>query len=112
MTAEARGSMQQLFAGAALLSAAMCSGPGLAGMSADCAAIVSNASLQAVSRAPVIGQTIARGRPLAIEPSVMRAEVEVFGPQTQIYEVDVAIDRECHVLATSTRLESEAVPAR
>jgi hypothetical protein len=111
MTAETRGSTRQLFA-AALLSAAMCSTPSLAGMSADCAAIVNKASLQAVNRAPVIGQTIALGRPFAIEPSVMRAEVEVFGPQTQIYAVDVAIDRDCRVLATSTRLESESESPR
>ena len=90
----------------------MCSTPGLAELNEACIRTVDQAFLQAVNRIPVIGQTTVLGRPFAVEPGVWRAEVEVFGPQTQIYEVDVAIDRACRVLATSTRLESEAEPFR
>jgi hypothetical protein len=103
--------MQPLSVAAVVLSA-LCSSPGLAAMSEDCARTVDQASLQAVNRIPVIGQTTVLGRPFAIEPGVLRVEVEVFGPQTQLYAVDVAIDSACRVLATSTRLESEANPAR
>ncbi len=90
----------------------MCSSPALAEISEACAKIVDQASLKAVNRIPVIGQTLVLGRPFASERGVLRVEVEVFGPQTQIYAVDVTIDSACRVLATSTRLESEAEPAR
>jgi hypothetical protein len=97
---------------AVLLSAAMGNSPALAGISEACAKIADQASLNTVNRIPVIGQTMVLGRPFAIKQGVLRVEVEVFGPQTQVYAVDVTIDRSCRVLATSTRLESEAEPAR
>jgi len=103
--------MQPLFATAVVLSG-LCSSLCWAGIGEDCIRTVNQASLDAVNRIPVIGQTTALGRPFAIEPGVLRVEVEVFGPQTQVYAVDVAIDSACRVLATSTRLESEANPAR
>jgi hypothetical protein len=108
MTGEARGSMLPVSVATALVSAVLCASPGMAQMSERCAGIVTQASVRAVGRTPVIGQTIALGRPFAIEPGVLRAEVEVFGPQTQLYEVDVTIDSACRVLAATTRLESQS----
>jgi len=90
----------------------MCSSPSLAQTSDDCVRTVDQAALQAVNRIPVIGQTTALGRPFAIEPAVLRVEVDVFGPQSQVYAVDVMIDSACRVLAASTRLESESESPR
>ena len=99
--------MKPLSAVMAMLSAALFSSAGFAGTRDGCTKIVNAAALRAVDRIPVIGQTTALGSPFAIEPGVLRVEVEVFGPQTQVYAVDVTIDDACNVLATSTRLESE-----
>ena len=100
--------MQPLPAAAALLGAAMCSAPSLAQVSPDCVGAVDRAAVAAVNHIPVIGQTTAHGSPFALKPGVLRVEVDVFGPQSQVYAVDVSIDSACRVLATSARLESEA----
>jgi hypothetical protein len=99
--------MKLLSAVVAILSAGLFAPASFARMNGNCAKIVDAAALRAVERIPVIGQTTAFGSPFAIEPDVLRVEVDVFGPQTQIYAVDVTVDSECNVLATSTRLESE-----
>lgn len=107
--------MRPLSAFTCLLSGAIAAtgnSPALAQIGEVCARIADEASLKAVNRIPVIGQTTVLGRPFEFKPGVLRVEVEVFGPQTQVYAVDVAIDRACRVLATSTRLESEAEPIR
>jgi hypothetical protein len=100
--------MKPIFAVAAVLSAAICGSASYAEADGGCAKVVDAAALRAVNRIPVIGQTSARGSPFMIKPGVMRVGVEVFGPQTQIYAVDVTIDDACRVLATSTRLESQS----
>ena len=79
---------------------------------APCDATVNRAALHAVNRIPVIGQTTVLGRPFTIDRGVLRVEVDVFGPQSQVYAVDVTIDSACRVLATSTRLESESESPR
>ena len=106
MSVEARGLKKPLSAVAIILSFAACSSACFAQSSGGCAKIVDNAALQAVNKIPVIGQTTVFGSPFAIERRVLRVEVDVFGPQTQVYSVDVTIDNACNVVATSTRLES------
>jgi hypothetical protein len=86
--------------------------PVLSAASAACDATVDRAALQAVNKIPVIGQTSVLGTPFTIDRGVLRVEVDVFGPQSQVYEVDVTIDSACRVLATSTRLESESESPR
>jgi hypothetical protein len=89
------------------LSAAICSSASCASISDGCTKIVDRAALQAVERTLPIGQTMVLGRPFAVEPGVLRLEVEVFGPETLVYEVDTTIDSSCRVLEASTRLESK-----
>ena len=79
---------------------------------AACDATVDRAALQAVNKIPVIGQTSVLGRPFTIDGRILRVEVDVFGPQSQVYAVDVTIDSMCRVLALSTRLESESEAPR
>ena len=69
--------------------------------------IVDRAALQAVDKTLPIGQTMVLGQPVAVRPGVLRLEVEVFGPETLVYEVDATIDSACNVLAASTRLGSK-----
>lgn len=108
MSGEARVLKKPLSAVAGLLGAALCSSATLAAtrISDICVNAVDRAALQAVARTLPIGQTTVYGRPFMAEPSVLRTEVEVFGPQTLLYEVDVTIDGACDVLAASTRLEN------
>jgi hypothetical protein len=84
----------------------------LSAASAACDAAVDRAALQAVNKIPVIGQTSVLGQPFTIDRGVLRAEVDVFGPQNQVYAVDVTIDSACRMLPTSTRLESESESPR
>jgi|SRR5271170_2906268 hypothetical protein len=95
----------------AILSAATFSSA-LSAASAACDATVDRAALQAVNKIPMIGQTSVLGQPFTIDRGVLRAEVDVFGPQSQVYAVDVTIDSACRVLPTSTRLESESESTR
>jgi hypothetical protein len=78
------------------------------GATTACDATVDRAALQAVNKIPVIGQTSVLGTPFTIDRGVLRVEVDVFGPQSQVYAVDVTIDSARRVLATSTRLDSES----
>jgi len=94
------------------LSAAAFITASFASAGAACDATVDRAALQAVNKIPVIGQTSVLGQPFAIDHGVLRVEVDVFGPQSQVYEVGVTIDSACRVLATSTRLESESESPR
>lgn len=86
--------------------AAGCIAPAVAAPADRCAAVVAQAGLDAIERTRPIGQTHVFGSPFAFTPSLQRVEVDVAGPQTLIYEVDVTIDASCKVLATSARLES------
>ena len=86
--------------------AAGCSGPAPAAPVESCAAVVAHAGLEAIERTRPIGQTHVFGSPFAFTPSLQRVEVDVAGPQTLIYDVDVTIDPACRVLGTSARLES------
>ena len=78
----------------------------LATPSGACLAVVNRAAQQAVEKSPWIGQATAAGAPYAVGPGVLRASVGLFGPQSALFSVDVAIDAACHVLSTSIILES------
>ena len=103
------GAVKRLPLFVAILSAATFSSA-LSAASAACDATVDRAALQAVNKIPVIGQTSVLGTPFTIDRGVLRVEVDVFGPQSQVYDIDVTIDSS--VLATSTRLESESESPR
>jgi hypothetical protein len=103
------GAAKRLFV--AILSAATFSSA-LSAASAACDATVDRAALQAVNKIPVIGQTSVLGQPFTIDRGILRVEVDVFGPQSEVYEVDATIDSTCRVPATSTRLESESESPR
>ena len=109
-TAQA-GAAKRLPLFVAILSAATFSSA-LSAASAACDATVDRAALQAVNKIPVIGQTSVLGTPFTIDHGVLRVEVDVFGPQSQVYEVDVTIDSACRVLAASTRLDAESESPR
>jgi hypothetical protein len=83
-----------------------------ASASAACDATVNRAAWQAVNKIPVIGQTSVLGQPFTIDRGVLRVKVDVFGPQSQVYDVDVKIDSDCRVLAATTRLDSESESPR
>jgi len=78
----------------------------LAAPTGACAAVVNEAAQKAVAKTPWIGQATPVGAPFATSPGVLRASVSLFGPQSAIFSVDVAIDGACHVLSTSVQLES------
>jgi hypothetical protein len=94
------------------LSAAAFIPASFASAGAACDATADRAALEAVNKIPVIGQTTVLGSPFAIDRGILRIEVDVFGPQSQVYAVDVTIDSACRVLAASTRLESESESPR
>jgi len=91
---------------AASLSAVLLGSASLATPSDACVAAVNRAAQQAVAKTPWIGQAMAVGSPFAIRPGVLRASVSLFGPQSAIFAVDVAIDAACDVLSTTVLLES------
>jgi hypothetical protein len=78
----------------------------------DCVARVNEAALTAMARTNPIGQTMVVGDPAVFDPRLLRVTVRVFGPRTEIYAVDVAIDHACRVLSASTRLETNDWPSR
>ena len=73
---------------------------------ADCIPTAKNAALDVIARTPAIGQTTVFGTPYAIEPNKLRVEVDVFGPQSLVYRVDVTLGQACTVLAASAELEN------
>jgi hypothetical protein len=80
--------------------------PSVAKENVDCTNVVNAAALQAIARTNPLGQTFVQGQPFVIDPNALRVGVEVFGAQDLLYSVDVKVDGACHVLSTSTRLES------
>jgi hypothetical protein len=112
MTGEAAGRMMRLAAISAILSCAEIASVSFAKANVDCAGVVKRVALQAVNRTDPFGKMTVFGEPFAIEPSVIRVEVDVFGGDNPIYSVDVTIDDACKVLSTSTRLESRTDPSR
>jgi hypothetical protein len=85
---------------------------GTAKMAPACVATVNKAALQAMTRTSPLGQMQIWGDPAVFDPDLVRVTVRVFGPQTEIYAVDVAIDDACRVLSASTRLDTNDWPYR
>jgi len=73
---------------------------------ADCIPTAKHAALDVIAKTPAIGQMTVFGTPFAIEPDKLRIEVDVFGPQSLVYRVDVTLDQACTVLATTAELEN------
>jgi hypothetical protein len=78
----------------------------------DCIPVAKRAALGVIARTPAIGQMTIFGTPFAIEPHIVRVQVDVFGPQTFVYRVDVTIGPVCNVLATNAELENNPWPGR
>ena len=101
---ETRGAISRL-----VVSAGLCIVPlsaSLATPRGACVARVNRAAQQAIEKSPWIGQATAAGAPYAVSPGVLRASVGLFGPQSALFSVDVAIDAACRVLSTNIILES------
>ncbi len=88
------------------VGAAAFSSPSLARTISACVPSAERAALAAVEKTPAIGQETIYGSPYVASPGVLRVEVDVFGPQSINYNVDVTLDGACNVLATSTTLEN------
>ncbi|HXZ16059.1 MAG TPA: hypothetical protein VEH77_08850 [Roseiarcus sp.] len=86
--------------------------PSAVKLAPDCVARVNEAALTAMARTNPIGQIMVVGYPAVFDPRLLRVTVRVFGPRTEIYAVDVAIDHVCRVLSASTRLETNDWPSR
>ncbi len=80
--------------------------PSFAKENVDCATVVNAAALQAIAKTNPLGQTFVYGQPFAVEPNVLRVEVEVFGAPDLLSSVDLTVDGACDVLSTSTRHKS------
>ena len=96
----------------AILSIATFNTVSFAQKNINCTNVVDKAALRAMDRTNPLAQTFVYGEPVAFGPSLLRVEVEVFGTQDALYDVDVRIDRACNVLSTSVRLESNPWPGR
>ena len=71
----------------------------------DCAAVLNAAALRAVGQTVPVGQLQIFGDPMSFGPYRKRVQVDVFGGGGE-YDVDLAIDDDCHVLSVTTRLNS------
>ena len=98
--------MNQVLASAALAGFALSSAPGLARPLDACVPAAERAALVAVDRTPAIGQTYVAGSPFAVQPRVLRVEVDVFGPQSLVYRADVTLNEACEATSTDLTLEN------
>jgi hypothetical protein len=88
----------------AALGAAAFGAPAFASPISHCVPSAEKAAIAAVARSPAIGQETVYGSPYEAGPGVLRFEVDVFGPQSMNYRVDVTVDGACKVLGTSALL--------
>ncbi|MGO9419180.1 hypothetical protein [Roseiarcus sp.] len=70
----------------------------------NCVASVDSAALKAMERTGPLGQIYVHGDPVSLGPNHLRVEVDEF--PGGVYDVDVNIDRNCHVLSVSTEQET------
>ena len=73
---------------------------------AACVPVAAHAATTLIERGPAIGQVYVSGRPFLWGPRDLRFEVDVFGPQTYVYGVDVTLDDACKVVAINSWLEN------
>ena len=71
---------------------------------AACIPSARNAAMALIERGPAIGQVTSPGSAFELNPHKLRFEVDVFGPQTFIYRVDVTFDRRCNATDFDTQL--------
>ncbi len=102
--------MKPLLVIAPLLSGALFGCASSAQISDSCAALISRTELQTIARTNPLGSMRVFGRPYAIEPGMLRAEVDVYGGDNPIYSVDVKVDGACNVISISSRLVSRSDP--
>ncbi len=69
-----------------------------------CAPEARQAAMAHIERTPAIGQVTSPGSAFALDPRRLRFEVDVFGPQTYVYRVDVTVDRRCNATDFDTQL--------
>ncbi len=100
-----------IFAAAAVCSAGL-SSAGLAKPIHDCIPAAERAGTALIERGPAIGQVYVSGTAFAVEPRKLRFEVDVFGPQTFVYRVDVTLDAACNVQDIDTWLQNNPYGGR
>ncbi len=97
---------------AAAFAAAGLGSAGLAKPLHDCIPAAERAGTALIERGPAIGQVYVSGTAFAVEPRKLRFEVDVFGPQTFVYRVDVTLDAACNVQDIDTWLQNNPYGGR
>ena len=92
-----------LIAAAGLASCAIASEAGAKPLQA-CIPAARNAAVALIERGPAIGQVTSPGSAVAAGPHKLRYEVDIFGPQTYVYRVDVTVDEACNAIDFDTWL--------
>jgi hypothetical protein len=85
-------------------ASAVLSQPVLAAPVGACAPAARQAAVAHIENGPAIGQVTSPGSAFALDPHRLRFEVDVFGPQTYIYRVDVTVDGRCNPTDFDTQL--------
>ena len=97
---------------AAVLGAAGVSPACLAKPIHDCVPAAERAATALIERGPAIGQVYVSGTAAAVDPGKLRFEVDIFGPQTFVYRVDVSVDAACNVQNIDTWLQNDPYGGR
>ena len=104
--------MKELLVIAAVVGAAGVSSACRARPIHDCVPAAERAATALIERGPAIGQVYVSGTAFAIDPRKLRLEVDVFGPQTFVYRVDVTLDDACYVQDIDTWLINDPYGGR
>ncbi len=96
--------MKTLLVIAAALGAVGIYSDGLASPLDACVPSARKAAIALIERGPAIGQVTSPGTAFAVNPRKLRFEVDVFGPQTYVYRVDVTVDEACNATDFDTWL--------
>ena len=96
--------MKPLLAIAAALGFVGINSATLAGPVDTCIPSARKAAIALIERGPAIGQVYSPGSAFAVDPHKLRFEVDIFGPQTYVYRVDVTVDNACNATDFDTWL--------
>jgi len=96
--------MKSLFVTAVALGAVWINSEGLAQPLGACVPSAREAAQALIERGPAIGQVTSPGSAFTVGPRKLRFEVDVFGPQTFVYRVDVTVDQACRATDFDTWL--------
>jgi hypothetical protein len=88
----------------AAAAASILSVPALAAPVGACAPAARQAAVAHIENGPAIGQVTSPGSAFTLDPHRLRFEVDVFGPQTYVYRVDVTVDGRCNATDFDTQL--------